>query len=263
MNHENLSKEKLGGKMKKIIKGIKKAIKNIWAWIKMAMKKIWNLIKIIAEWIWIFIKKVWLGTVGVALWLSASFIIYKQTDLLISDKIQAWAIVTLVFVTLYYARQTHNLVKEEKKRGQAECGERYIQNFYNPLKIKLRDLELILEQPDASVDSIIELRHEIVDLVSRYIYVITGETDMSLRKLIKNLNRIMSSNQQEKKLNELRQEIKEGLYEAVNNIIYEAVIAGVAIREAHENFVEKGIKKYKLREGGGYETIQEESLDEN
>ena len=132
--------------MKKIITGIKKAIKNIWAWIKMVMKKIWNLIKIIGKWIWIFTERVWLGTVGITLWFLACFIIYKQTDFLISDKIQAWAIVTLVFVTLYYARQTHNLVKEEKKRRQAEYGERYIQNFYNPLKLKLRDLEFILEQ---------------------------------------------------------------------------------------------------------------------
>ena len=108
--------------MNKIITWVKKTINNIWAWEKMVIKKIWNLMKIIAEWIWIFIKKVWLGTVGVALWLSASFIIYKQTDLLISDKIQAWAIVTLVFVTLYYARQTQNLVAQEKESLDAhEC----------------------------------------------------------------------------------------------------------------------------------------------
>jgi len=65
--------------------------------------------KKICQWI----KKYWKAIILVLAWLIACLIIHWQ-NLDINDKVQAWAIITLVFITLYYAIQTQKLVEQER-----------------------------------------------------------------------------------------------------------------------------------------------------
>jgi len=68
------------------------------------------------------------------------FIFIDLKDLSISDKIQAGSIIALVFVTLYYAIQTYMLVKEAKKKRDADFWERRIAEFYKPFIVKLNTM---------------------------------------------------------------------------------------------------------------------------
>ncbi len=156
----------------------------------MVMKKIWDLIKITGKWIWVFMKKVWLGTIGIALWLSACFIIYKQTDLLISDKIQALAIVTLIFVTIFYAIQTQRLVKQEKisleeqkKKNHADFWERKLKEYFLPVRIALMDFIGLLSIKALPSDEIKKEVLKISDLFAKAI-MMSKETMDSLNSLM-------------------------------------------------------------------------------
>ncbi|MFW6172230.1 MAG: hypothetical protein ACOC5T_00595 [Elusimicrobiota bacterium] len=100
------------------------------------MKKIWKLI-----------KKSWEIIILVITWLITCFVVFIQ-KLRVSDKVQALAIITLVFITLYYAIQTHKLVQQEKlsleeerKRRITNFGEKRLKEFYLPL---IRELTNIL-----------------------------------------------------------------------------------------------------------------------
>jgi hypothetical protein len=55
----------------------------------------------------------------------------------ISDKIQAMAIIGLIFITAFYAIQTQKLVEEERKKRYAEFGMQRIQKFLRPLLKRL------------------------------------------------------------------------------------------------------------------------------
>jgi len=71
----------------------------------------------------------------------------------INNIIQAIAIITLVFVTLYYAVQTQKLVEEGKKKRDADFYEKRIDEFYMPFIEKLNVLkDKIHESPLNSVE---------------------------------------------------------------------------------------------------------------
>jgi len=98
----------------------RKQMKIGWQWKKDVWEKIW-------EWI----KRIRKVVTIISIWFVIGLIINQQ-KLQISNKIQAWAIVTLVFITGIYAYQTHKTVKEAEKRRKADYWERRIKEFYKP-----------------------------------------------------------------------------------------------------------------------------------
>ena len=74
-------------------------------------------------------------------WVLASSVILFILNLETNDRVEAWAIATLVFVTIFYAIQTQNLVKEEKKKRGAEFGRIRIEDFLHVLKVELNHME--------------------------------------------------------------------------------------------------------------------------
>ncbi len=83
---------------------------------------------------------------GVSAWALIIGVVLSQSGMSLSDRIQAIAIITLVFITWFYAVQTQALVREErraleeeKKRRSAEFGERKITILLGPLSEKLKD----------------------------------------------------------------------------------------------------------------------------
>jgi hypothetical protein len=93
----------------------------------------------------------WLGAhwriiIGMSLWMAIVLIILFTGILSLSDRIQAASVITLVFITLFYAVQTQALVKEErraleeeKKKRAADFGERKIIVLLGPLSEKLKE----------------------------------------------------------------------------------------------------------------------------
>ena len=78
-----------------------------------------------------------IGLIWIIVSIPSLIFLYPQID----QMIQAEAIVTLVFVTIFYAIQTQNLVKEEKKKRGAEFGRIRIEDFLHVLKVELNHME--------------------------------------------------------------------------------------------------------------------------
>ena len=90
----------------------------------------------------------WRRIVGWLIWVAIILILLLIGNLRLSDRIQAVSVVTLVFITLFYAVQTQDLVKEERRAFKAErdkriaeYGEKRIKQFLIPLKSKLLQLK--------------------------------------------------------------------------------------------------------------------------
>lgn len=89
----------------------------------------------------------------------------------ISNIIQGIAIITLVFVTWFYAKQTQGLVEqqkafleqeklsleEEKNKRYAEFGEKRIEKFLHPILDKLQNIEKMLNGMQFNMDNAHEI----------------------------------------------------------------------------------------------------------
>jgi hypothetical protein len=87
--------------------------------------------------------------IGLALWSVLLLIVLFVRAMQLSDRIQAASVITLVFVTMYYAVQTQALVKEEQRslkeetdKRVAEYGEKRIKEFLIPLNGLLSNLKM-------------------------------------------------------------------------------------------------------------------------
>ena len=90
--------------------------------------------------VWRWMKRIWIVVIVIFILLLACFFIWKQCGIQIGDKIEASAIVILVFITGIYAYQTHKTVKEAEKRRKADYWERRINKFYKPFFDKLNKM---------------------------------------------------------------------------------------------------------------------------
>jgi hypothetical protein len=82
----------------------------------------------------------WRFLVGLSIWVVTILIIFFTRSLRSSDRIQAVSVITLVFITWFYAVQTQKLVKEqrlaleeERKKRYAEFGIERMEKFLRPL----------------------------------------------------------------------------------------------------------------------------------
>jgi hypothetical protein len=99
-------------------------------------------------------KAHWRLLAGVSAWALIIAVVLSQSGMSLSNRIQGIAIITLVFITWFYAVQTQALVKEErraleeeKKRRSAEFGERKIMVLLGPLSEKLKDYYYCYTEP--------------------------------------------------------------------------------------------------------------------
>jgi hypothetical protein len=110
-------------------------------------------------------KAQWTFIAGLATWAALTLIVLLVGKMQLSDRIQAASMITLVFITMFYAVQTQALVKEErraleeeKKRRSAEFGERKIVVLLGPLSTKLIKYDRTLLHCFAEMDK--DLFHE-------------------------------------------------------------------------------------------------------
>ena len=119
-------------------------------------------------------------------WISATFIIFKLTEIKISDKIQAWAVVTLAVITGIYAYQTFKLVQqekialdEEKKRRTVDFWQSRLTEFFIPLKINLQKLQKVVKLEPFSSDEFSKTISAFIELMSKA-YMLSPELNNSL-----------------------------------------------------------------------------------
>jgi hypothetical protein len=102
-------------------------------------------------------KFLWFIIIALILcWAAIFHFLCGQTN----NIIQAIAITTLVFVTIYYARQTWALVEEGKKKRDANFWERRINEFYEPFIVKLNELKKELHE-DRDTREMMEMMNKI------------------------------------------------------------------------------------------------------
>lgn len=141
------------------------------------------------------------------------------------EQIQAEALITLVFVTIFYAKQTKGLVKEQKLERDLRFNERRLQSFYNPFiehlyevfdvfeKIKIREIRDILETPRKEIcwPHYFMLQNETREMVSNFFKELIEKamdegTDLAKEDAGSELRK--SFNKMRKKLEEEREKIE-------------------------------------------------------
>lgn len=140
-----------------------------------------------------WIKRVWKENKGLIIlafiWILVSIVVLVLLCPETSEMIQAEAIATLVFVTIFYAVQTHRLVEkqeksttEERKRRDAEFADRKLQEFLSPmifnlvlLEFTLTDMKSLAELPRFS-PGLISIIEEMAKLMKQYMYLLPEET---------------------------------------------------------------------------------------
>lgn len=139
------------------------------------MKKARKWIKDVWEKVWKWMKKTWKIATVMFFCFIICFIINQQ-KLTISDKIQAWTIITLVFITGIYAYLTYKIVKEAEKKRKADYWEKRINEFYQPFIVKLNNIkeELYNEQKDTKKMN--EVRNDAQCFFWKKKYMISQET---------------------------------------------------------------------------------------
>lgn len=133
--------------------------------------------------IWEWIKRIWKVVTIISIWLVIGLIINQQ-KLQISNKIQAWAIITLVFITGVYAYHTRRLVDEEKKRRNSDYWAKTITEFYEPLTKKLNDIEAEIHKSPINREKMDELKEDIRYFIWRKRYMVSRKTAEKIENLL-------------------------------------------------------------------------------
>ena len=123
----------------------------------------------------------------VFIWILASIFVLILLCPQIDEMIQAEAIITLVFVTIFYAIQTQKLVKqekisleEEKKRKTVDFWQSRLIEFFLPLRINLQKLQVIvMEFRPFSSDEFSKIISEFIELMSKA-YMLSPEMNNAL-----------------------------------------------------------------------------------
>jgi len=141
-------------------------------------------------------KKIWKENKNLLfLWLSIIIIvslllIFLKPSEKLNNIIQAIAIITLVFITGFYANQTQKLVEqekisleEEKKKRDADFWEKRINEFYKPFTETLNDIRDALHEKEKDPKKLNKLKRDFKYLSWQKGYMIPKETYKKMMKL--------------------------------------------------------------------------------
>lgn len=175
----------------------------------------------------------------------------------LSNIVQADAIIALVFITLFYARQTQELVnqekislKEQRMKMNADFGERKLKEFYMPLKGKLLELEVFIKDIPEFTDVVKHITYGVVELIDKYGYMIKKETDDATYELIKILHEIKKLSMEEEEIKIWRDAVlvKANNVEKLNN--EEINYIQRKIDEMYKLFADEDIEKSGKKKRG-------------
>jgi len=127
---------------------------------------------------------IWLLCCGVII-----YFLYGQTN----NIIQAIAIVTLVFITSYYAFETHRIVEEGRIKRLADFWEKRIAGFYAPMSSKFNAVNSLIVkikvgvEVEESRERYKNILHEIRMIYSKKKYLIPLKGEEEFRDLAMSL----------------------------------------------------------------------------
>lgn len=147
------------------------------------------------------------------------FLLHRQTN----NLIQAIAIVTLVFVTTYYASETRKLVEEGKIKRTADFYEKRINEFYAPFIKKINELEAELCRETSETAKMNDLRKDARYFIWQKEYMASEATVKKIEELLDNILFADMDRSKEalKKYHESDKAVKKIIIEEQNEIIIE------------------------------------------
>lgn len=98
--------------------------------------------------------------------------------------VQSELIVFLVYITLFYAIQTHKLVKEEKRKTEIELWDKRLTEFYIPFLNLLDEFECEIFSANRSIKKINDKWKKLRDIFLKKKYMISMETSEKIAMLI-------------------------------------------------------------------------------
>jgi hypothetical protein len=165
----------------------------------------------------------------------------------VDEMIQAEALITLVFVTMFYARQTKMLVEQEKKsleeqkkKINADFEEKKLKEFYYPLKYMIFDLERIMKKESDPSKPTLRLFGKIVGLGTAYGHMITKELEdetVGLLNIMYEIKEINKDNVEE--LQAWKDKVKTKIEEVEKQKTKEIKVIREIIKETYGFFAEK------------------------
>jgi hypothetical protein len=172
------------------------------------------------------------------------FLWFLKPEEKINNIIQAIAIVTLVFITWFYARQTRELVKqeeraieEEKENRYAEYAERRLQELFRPLIWHL--IELVTIYKKAGIPDTIEADKIFSDFVRLHFdkgYMASRTLNKRILKYREELDKAMyelKKTKTHKSLEKWRKEILNKTEEMRDQIMEESRLIVISLKEAY------------------------------
>ena len=180
-------------------------------------------------------------------WLIVCYLIYFQTSINVSDKIQALAIVTLVFVTIFYAYQTQRLVEEEKKRREAEFGLKLLFEINKPILTILIMLVKSIKQGNLSRDEFSNFAYGLSDKALDYHFLMGGETSTALSNVQNNLIKIKNYRNINEVDKEQKEEILLSIKKAIKLLMNESSAIFMIIKESYDFYIERKISSAKFK----------------
>lgn len=190
-----------------------------------------------------FPKIIWLIIAAVIianLYFSSKNIAIFSWNELINNTIQTVAIITLVFITQFYAKQTQALVnqekislEEEKKKRYADFGEKRIDDFYNPLLVELGKLRGILDGPSINTSEVRQHKMQILEIGFKNVHMGSAKCGELRKNLDDELEDVLKKGRFR---NEEREKIKEDINELAKYICDESELIGDKIKDIYGYF---------------------------
>jgi len=204
-----------------------------------------------------WLKAHWRILIGIALWAAIVALVFFIGDMSLSDRIQATSVITLAFITWFYAVQTQRLVKEQKdaleeerKKRNAEFGVERIKIFLRPLLKKLEDLNdslsVITESRNRplidcwgnSLERFHVKLNNIDELFSEYLYMASVRLRGDLQKFLSEVKESIPTfeNQAESYTIPWKKRIERKIQDLKNSIVFEASLISQQIRKTYGFF---------------------------
>lgn len=199
------------------------------------------------------IKKAWKENKGLIIpWLLFNIIavflllIIKQ-HVKVNNILHVVTLITLVFFTWKYARQTQNLVKQERasfkdrvKKRNVDFEEKKLKEFYNPFKYLILDLKDKVKNETNPLIPTYELSKKITTLGASNGHLITEELETKAVDLLNSLFELSRINvEDEEQLNLWRTKVLEKIKRVMEQRKKEVDVIDSIIKEFYVLFSEK------------------------
>lgn len=200
----------------------------------------------------------WLLVIILAIFLLISF----KPPSMINNIIQAIAIISLVFVTIFYARQTQRLanqekksIEEQRKKNRADFWESRLKEYYLPFKRILLDLTISVEKRPFPADFIKKKISDLCDIYSYKQYMVSKDLAKSIISFMEDLNKFGNLIRTEKKEDEWSNKISSKSQKIVKQIDIEIRLIEEKLKEIYWFFTvddfeskKKVIKEQRIKE---------------